>query len=410
MAAFLQALPAAATSPYAYAAYALALIAWVVTLWLRYRPQRETEKILANFKDDAARTHALTSLLGQAPPKGIAKTQILEWVRIQSQEKTKVYLLVAYLALVFAVIVIVVVALTGQVPSSSGALQGPVIRFAAVNGAECLPLPAGVRVTVSAPRAKAQEAGVEGCEARVPWAFDWRPGENATIDVVGAGAFERVEADKEYRLGDALWIVAMRPSANAPRLIVQLFDYASSEAGSEQQLAQFHTIVRNKIQMLAQSISIRNPLCKYVADLRVERTARQLASSPNATLAEWKSSGALLFLSGLLFRRESDVIVRSQPFFGELGGDTDISRVQIDLRIHVDEFGQTTDTHSLALLYALAMDARRRGQPNDVVLLFLGEAVSTAQGLDSTVPGVTLLKNALSDALKGIGAPVKEIL
>ncbi len=409
MGGFLQALPAAATSPYAYAAYALALIAWVVTLWLRLRPQRETQKILADFNDEGERNRALTVLLGQAPPKGLARTEILDWVRIQSQDKTKGYLLVAYLALVFAVIVIVVVALTGQVAPSTS-LPGPVIRFAAADGTQCLPLPDGVRVTVRTSRADPQEADVVGCEAKLPWAFDWRAGDAATIDIAGAGAFERVEGAKTYRLGDATWVVAMRPGASAPRLIVQLFDYASTEAGSDQQLTQFHTIVRNKFQMLAQSMSIRNPLCKYVADLRVERAPRQLASSPNATLAEWKNSGALLFLSGLFFRRESDVIVRSQPFFGDLGSEADISRIQIDLRIHANEFGRTTDTHSLALLYALAMDARRRGQPTDVVLLFLGEAVSTAQGLDSAVPGVLPLKNALQDALKAIGAPVKDTL
>jgi hypothetical protein len=218
-----------------------------------------------------------------------------------------------------------------------------------------------------------------------------------------------VEPGKKYRLGDHEWVVAMRPSADAPRLIVQLF-YDSSEAGADQQLNQFRTIVRNKIQMLAQSISIRNPLCKYVADLRVERAPRQLASSPNAMLAEWKSSGSLLFLYGMLFSEGSNVFVRSQPYFGELAGEADGSNIHIDLRIHADEFAQTADTHSLALLYALAMDARRRGQPDDVVLLFLGEAVSTAQGLDSTLRGVLPLKQALENALKRMGAPAKEIL
>src|SRR5687767_8440702 len=107
MSGFLQALPAAATSPYAFVAYVLALVAWAVSLWIRYRPQRETQKILSRFKDDSSRVDALTKLLGQAPPKGLARSDILEWVRIQSREKTKTYLLVAYLALVFAVIVVV---------------------------------------------------------------------------------------------------------------------------------------------------------------------------------------------------------------------------------------------------------------------------------------------------------------
>jgi len=297
-----------------------------------------------------------------------------------------------------------------RVEPSAPEPEPPVIRVAALDGAECLPLPAGVGVRVTVPGAEPREAPIAGCEAHLTWANDWEAGRLAKIEVVGAGAFEQVSAAKDYRLGDALWVVAMRPNASAPRLLVQLFDYTSKEAEPEQPLAQFQTIVRNKIQMLAVLIANRNPRCKYVEDLRVERTSRQLASSPNATLAEWRSSGSLLFLSGLLFRHNADLIVRSQPFFGELGVGADFSRVQIDLKVDADEFGQTTDSHSLALLYALGMDARRRGQPNDVVYVFLGEAVSIAKGLDSSVPGVLLLKNHLRAALKGIGAPVPDEL
>ena len=296
----------------------------------------------------------------------------------------------------------------GAEPSSTG--PPPLVRFAAVDGVECLSMPGGVRITVTVPGALPQSAVVNGCEVHLPWALDWKAGQPARIAVSGAGSFERVEAAKDFRLGDPLWVVAMRPTATAPRLLVQVFDYASSESGPERPLAQFQTIVRNKIQMLAQSIALRNPLCAYVADLRVERTPRQLASSPNAAMAEWRSSGSLLFLSGLLFRRNADLMVRSQPFFGELSVDADVSRVLLDLRVDADEFGQTTDSHSLALLYALAMDARRRGQPNDVVSVFLGEAVSIAQGLDSGVPGVLPLKKAVRAALEGIGAPVPNML
>ena len=409
MAAFLQALPAAATSPYAFVAYALALIAWGFSLWMQYRPQRETQKILSKFKDDGARIKALTSLLGQAPPKGLARADTLEWVRIQSREKTKIYLLIAYLALIFALIVVVVVAITGY-GATAGREDGPVIRFAAMDGADCLPLPSGVRVTVNATGAAPQSAAVTDCQAKVPWAIDWRAGRSAQLEVTGASGFERVDAAKTFRLGDAEWIVTMRPVATAPRLVVQLFDYATSDASLDQQLGQFHTIVRNKIQMLAQSIATRDPACLYVGDLRVQQTKRQLTSSPSATLAEWRNSGALLFLSGLFFRSGTDPVVRSQPFFGELAGQSDVGRVQIDLAINPDEFARTTDSHSLAVLYALAMDAKRRGQPNTVVLTFLGEAISIASGLDSKVPGVMPLKNAILDALRGMGAPVPEHL
>jgi len=62
------------------------------------------------------------------------------------------------------------------------------------------------------------------------------------------------------------------------------------------------------------------------------------------------------------------------------------------------------------VLYALAMDARRLGRPNDVVLTFLGEAVSVAQSIDSSLPGVAALKAQLRKAIQDLGAPIPPVL
>jgi hypothetical protein len=411
--AFLNALPAAATSPYAYAAYVLALVAWVATFWLRNQPQRESQKILTEFRDDAARNEALARLLGQAPPEGLAKKQILDWVNIQTRAKSRTYLLIAYLATLVAAIVIVVVALTLARSGDSRSDHGRdlTVRFAAAEGTDCLPLPESARVTVSADGAEPKWGKVVGCEAHFPWAFDWRAGQRARVWIEGAGAFDRADADQTYTLGDSRWIVALRSAETAPRLLIQLFDYAASEAEPRERFAQFQTIVRNKIQMLVESLAARHPRCRYVADLRIVRADRPLPSSPRETLAEWRDSNALAFFSGLVFRRNADVVVRSQPYFGELVLHVpEISRLQLDLKIDEQEFSQTTDSHSLALLYALAMDARRLGYSHDVIFTYLGEAVSVARGMDSSVPGIALLKSALRDTLKQMGAPLTEEL
>ena len=408
--AFLEALPAAATSPYAYAAYVLALVAWVASLWLGNQPQRESRKIVARYKDDAARNQALAELLGNAPPKGLAKDQILDWVRIQTTAKSKTYLLIAYLATLIAVIVIVVVALARSRETVSNPVA-PTIRFAAAEGADCLPLPSATRVTVSADGAEPQEAQVDRCEARFEWALDWRPGRRARVAITGAGSFERAEPDQTYRLGDARWVVTLRPSVSAPRLLIQLFDYSASDGEPRDRFVQFQNIVRNKMRMLVDSIELKRPESKYLRDLRIVSAGRPLASSPGETLAEWRSSNALAFFSGVVFQKDSHIIVRSQPFFGELTQHVpEISRLQLDLRIDEQEFSQTTDSHSLALLYALAMDARRLGYPNDVVLFYLGEAVSVARDIDPTLPGIGLLKNALRGAFGQLNAPVPENL
>jgi hypothetical protein len=410
---FLNALPTAATSPYAYAAYVLLLGSWLVSLWLRGQPQRRTEKILSGFRDDAARNAALANLLGESPPQGLPPEQILEWVRTRTRDKSKTYLLIGYVATLVTVIIIVVVALTLASSASPQAdtPKGPTLRFAAVEAADCLSLPATARVTVSTEGAEPQHVPIAGCEARLEWAHDWRPGRQAHVRIEAAGAYERAEPDRTYRLGDAQWLITLRPTKTAPRLLVQVFDYAPSDAQQRQRFGQFQNIVRNKIQMLAESLAARHPECKYVGDLRIVRIDRQLASSPSEMLAEWRATNALAFFSGLVFQKEADIMVRSQPYFGELAIDVPgISRVQLDLKVDEQEFSQTTDSHSLALLYALAMDARRLGYSRDVVFTYLAEAVSVARGIDSTMPGIALLKRALRSSLEQMGAPVPEDL
>jgi hypothetical protein len=129
---FLNALPTAATSPYAYAAYVLLLGSWLVSLWLGGRPQRQTQKILATFRDDAARNTALARLLGESPPRGLPKEQILQWAQSQTGAKSKTYLLIGYVATLVTVIIIGVVALT--LANSAVRKSEPPFAFQSVAG------------------------------------------------------------------------------------------------------------------------------------------------------------------------------------------------------------------------------------------------------------------------------------
>lgn len=104
---FLNSLKVAATSPLAVVAYVCVVAAWITRIWLVTGPKQRAEHILSKFTDDATRSTALRELLGADPPKGIQKSDIMDWVRIKSSENTRGYLALAYLATLLAIVVIV---------------------------------------------------------------------------------------------------------------------------------------------------------------------------------------------------------------------------------------------------------------------------------------------------------------
>jgi|SoiMethySBSTD1v2_1073268.scaffolds.fasta_scaffold05286_3 hypothetical protein len=410
MNAFLHALPTAATSPYAFAAYVVLVAAWVVTVWLRNQPYRKSLEIVKTFKDDRERNKSLAQLLGDSPPAHLKNDQILDWLKIKSSEKTRAYLLIGVVAVLITVTVIVVVAMTTARTPAAGSIGSPLkirVRGAGNDGANCLPLPEGARIGVNAANAAPHFATINGCEAKLDWPVDWRVGQTAHVTVENAGGFVLDEPNTAYTLGNPDWEVVMRSAPKAPRLLVQVNNYPPEGPLFDQ----FYGIVSSKIRVLGDRIARDHPACDYMRDLRVEKTGRVDDRSANRTLLDWRSTNALLFLSGMFRRDGTTDYVRSTPFFGELASkDADLNSLQLELRIDVSELQQTTDSHSLAVLYALAMDARRLGRPNDVVLTFLGEAVSVAQSIDSSLPGVAALKAQLRKAIQDLGAPIPPVL
>jgi hypothetical protein len=135
-------------------------------------------------------------------------------------------------------------------------------------------------------------------------------------------------------------------------------------------------------------------------DLRVAQATRKPADSPGQRIREWRATNALLFLSGSLIRKDSAYFVNSLPYFGELAADdAPVRNLRLELSIDASELRKTTDSHSLAFLYAMAMDARRLKLPKDVVVIFLADANSIANQMDETIPGVRELKTAVQKAL-----------
>lgn len=98
---FLSHLEVVAKSPMALAAYIALLVVWTLSIWWGHQPQSKTEKILALFKSDQARSNAFEKLLGNNAPRGVA----------QMRYRSRILMLVAYLCTLLTAIVIVSIAM-----------------------------------------------------------------------------------------------------------------------------------------------------------------------------------------------------------------------------------------------------------------------------------------------------------
>lgn len=105
----------------------------------------------------------------------------------------------------------------------------------------------------------------------------------------------------------------------------------------------------------------------------------------------WQERHSLSLLSGTLSgSRNGDsgpFRVDNQMFIGTLDGSANGRSIPLTMEIGPEEFRVTRDAHALAVLYALALDARHLGYPDEVVTAYLSKAYSIAQTLRGSATG-----------------------
>ena len=62
--------------------------------------------ILKQYKKESQRNKALGTLLGTEPPGGLTENGILEWTKLKIKEKTRIVILIAYIATLITAITI----------------------------------------------------------------------------------------------------------------------------------------------------------------------------------------------------------------------------------------------------------------------------------------------------------------
>jgi hypothetical protein len=194
---FLDARPTVAKSPYALVAYALVAAVWALRLWQVGRPQREAGKILTQFGDDERRNAALAQLMGNAPPQGLLRAQVLEWVRIQSSGRDRGFILAAYMATLAAAIVIAVVALM-RTGGGASRLATATVRLVDLGDDSCAPLPRGAKLLAKVDGRSATATIVNDCEALVSWRAPADGPKQVVFQLEGGGEYQLSEPERVY--------------------------------------------------------------------------------------------------------------------------------------------------------------------------------------------------------------------
>lgn len=206
----------------------------------------------------------------------------------------------------------------------------------------------------------------------------------------------------------SLVILLCNALADTPRLTISIFKYGGiTTPKQEKEFGAFKDIIIAKIVKLTQELEAKGSQFSYVSSLRANFVHGVTSDehlpfrgSGQDLYDHWYSSGALQVMWGRIRSSDSKSSVRSEIFLGDLKGALDAPSLTLDLPIVDEEFDTTRDSHTVTTLYALAMDAEKRGRPKDEVLMFLSEAYGRLPDLPQDIPGMKGLKEAILQSIK----------
>jgi hypothetical protein len=337
----------------------------------------------------------------EQPPKGLAGNQaILEWARIRSGERTKVLLVIAWLATAVALLLFLVA--VNDKANAANAKQISIQLHRLGTSGDCPALPVSTRLVVSVGN-KHQQYDLritENCRAL----FTVSPSEigGAVLTLVGSGSYHLADPNATYELGSSTWEVYVTTSEQA-RLRLSIFKYSSVECPDAQTAFEtFEKILQAKALSLRGMFDTSDRRYDYLSGVSVIAAGRSLDMSARDVRDYWQQTASLQILSGLCFRKQNVELMRSQIFLGTLGAKLPEPLVA-DLPLSPDEFGATRDIHTASILYALAQDAEQRRVDRDVTISYLARAREVASQIQADA--ATLLVSAIDAALNEVGAP-----
>ena len=165
----------------------------------------------------------------------------------------------------------------------------------------------------------------------------------------------------------------------APKSEVVIFQYAGVVEGSvsSEKFGSFRGILEDKISSLKREVLQGNTQgFDYLEDVRVNFRKQDNFTTIEGVNQWMKNEASVLcLLRGTIISDDNvTYMVKSNIHLGELKGKYRHDVLRITLPINSKEFGNTRDSHSVVILYALAMDAKRLGYDKSHIARFLNAA------------------------------------
>jgi hypothetical protein len=197
-----------------------------------------------------------------------------------------------------------------------------------------------------------------------------------------------------------------------PLTKIMLFRYGGGDGGERaSQFDVFARILRSKAEAMP-GLFATLPAANYLAALTI---TDPLPTPPGNLLAKrqvLKDGQALQLFDGVLEEETNHSFwVTSSAFLGDLGSsDPNLKKEILTLKLKVSarEFSNLNDTHSLVILYALYLDARRSGGSKELQAELLKQAqlvVSDLKSRGDLAADVKLLEAAVDAAALAAGQP-----
>lgn len=198
------------------------------------------------------------------------------------------------------------------------------------------------------------------------------------------------------------------PSTLHPKVEIALFRYrgATEDHDSGAKFDVFRGLIEQKIdnlrnQILQGAMSEEGGL-RYIENVHlqfhgedsfgtVSNVRRWLANEGNVLNA---MRGTIVSDDG------TNYIVYSRFHLAEASTDLSADIVTLSLPIKAEEFANTRDTHTLVILYALAMDAKRMGLSTDSIAVLLGAATNVIADLERRAAGLNPDLDRLEKAIE----------
>jgi hypothetical protein len=204
-------------------------------------------------------------------------------------------------------------------------------------------------------------------------------------------------------------------NSNQPRTQVALFRYRGAIAGQQDpanvKFDLFRGMIEQKLDNIREQVTQTWDVTGsgwedivYLSDVHVRYYEENDRFAGISEMHRWmKDTNALNVMRGSIATDDNvNYHVYSRFYLGDLSPSILPDEISVDLPITASEFANTRDSHTLVLLYALAMDAKRVGRPTSQVALLLSSAQSIIADLErrnQTLPeDLRRIKSTISDA------------